>query len=573
MNIEDLLSSYQTVYLQKLPLTEEGIKERFKEIETFKLSTFESLSLFLLRGEYVQDLKQWLYDFVKFRNSTRQDTLPYKGALGFKLEQLSRELTVSRKGFFNTLIGVQRLLTIVEGKIRNSQPSELNVVWLNKIESEWDLFSFFSEVVIPICIQDHILTLLTENDEINKLIVLYERLKKTIEEKYIPPEVAELLKLKYEFVIYKYLALKGRSLNYSFNFERNSIDVNDFGVGLLADYASFFRVVYLEDDLDKNKKREVEKLDTVAKLSVLVKYYSTRRIDRKKLTKLIDGYVNAHTEQESDFDDYARKTVRNFLYNCRFSYDVKSIIKEQKLSLGKVLHALKPELEKIEALQRETEIWNYFPYKKFLEYFIPHIEQRLDSIEAFEAMKFANECLEKFERCLRWCNEHSFLPIQLPFQECLLPIAVANEEHVLFIASGFVRPHDQQKLKQDLEEFRIKLLSLRERYNTLKVITKAQEAAIALKGKMISLGGGGIAVLIFLLTTVNTLNASRKEIALGEMFSLIGGIGVLLLLFLSAVYFIALPPKKSFYRDLRFWFFATLSLFSIVLFLYFLYRF
>jgi len=86
-----------------------------------------------------------------------------------------------------------------------------------------------------------------------------------------------------------------------------------------------------------------------------------------------------------------------------------------------------------------------------------------------------------------------------------------------------------------------------------------------LKKQIFSLGGGGIAVLVFLLGTISLINNGIRGLTLDEMFSLVIGIGIPLLLFVSAIYIIAMRPHEKMHKDPRFVFFTILFLVSLAL--------
>lgn len=562
-----------------------NINDSIVELVKLESSCVEDLSLFLLRGEYINSLEEVKNEIYSFKSVVQETPLPTLAQSCVQASQLSNgvkknEAFLERARFGNrfevALIGIQELLTVVDGKIHCNGKRSLTIVYSNLTKEAYDgLLSFFSRFVLPICIQDHILSLSTELDEIKKMVTLYEQLKREEEEvKTELPKTTliELLKKKYEFVIYKYLASKeiasrndkgrGYVLDYQFNFETCSIDIDK--IEKATPYLHFFRVVHLEEKLQESEKH-IETFDTVARRVVFLKYQSTKDIKEEIINRIILEYEKTQKmDSKSDFDLYAWRTVINFLYNCRFSYYLKYPIKKYPV-LSEQLRFLKEKLKEISDLQEETGIFNYFPYLKSLEFLEQRIQEefrneRLDD-GLSEAIKYAIVCFSRFEECLQWCNENYFLPIQLPFEEC--QISLGREK--LFISSSFTRPHDQRKLSIRQEEFRTKIFFWEEQKRSFDFGKNALHDAQNLKKQIFSLGGGGIAVLVFLLGTISLINNGIRGLTLDEMFSLVIGIGIPLLLFVSAIYIIAMRPHEKMHKDPRFVFFTILFLVSLAL--------
>jgi hypothetical protein len=576
--IAEFFEEYKTVFLEREVKEKTTLKEYRELIQDFEKNAFEQLSLFLLTGEYVQDIEGTEKSIQRFREVITSDEVYYsqkgRGAREKSLIHLNRRIG-------DSLVSIQELLAILKKKLSLESSFLFYTLSIGDTEVPRGALSLFVELVLPICVQDHILVQETEYEEIKTLIRLYERVKQ--EGLGIYSEgVRKLLLLKYKFVIYKFLRSKEVPLNYLFNFNTRD-DIDDFEksqkgeASLLSDYITFFRVIHLdEEELDGKKKKSIERVDTVAKRAVLIKYYSSIGVEEKELNRLIDEYESKMEGEPSTliFDYYAHKTVHNFLYNCRFSFYIKAVGKREKL-LENELASLEPKLKEITALQKKTGIQNYFPYRKLLEYLVPRIEEELERIDISEcverALTFADECLKDFAYKLQWCNEHSFLPIQLPFEECRISIWEGGKKFMLFIPSGFVRPHEQEKLKLELAGMRIKLLSLRERYNTLKVITKAQipiaeikEQTKDLEKKILSYGATLLSILTFLITAINTLNNREAGVTFKELLFSLLGMMACLSLFIVSIYIIVSSPSGR-WAKLKVIYFVVLALIAFIL--------
>ncbi len=571
--IDEIFEEYKTVFLERTTL-----KEYRDFIRNFEKNAFEQLSLFLLTGEYVQDIEGTEKSIQRFKDVIKSDEMCYsqkgRGVREKSLIHLNRRIE-------DSLVSIQELLAILKKKLSLASSFLFYTLSIGDTEVPKGDLSLFVELVLPICVQDHILVQETEYEEIKTLIRLYERVKQEGLGTYLEG-VRKLLLLKYKFVIYKFLRSKEVPLNYLFNFSTRD-DIYDFEKSqicensLLSDYITFFRVIHLEEKLDGKKKKSIERVDTIANRAVLIKYYSSIGVEEKELNRLISEY-ESKMERESptlDFDYYAHKTVHNFLYNCRFSSYIKAVGKREKL-LENELASLESKLEEITALQQKTGIQNYFPYRKLLEYLVPRIEEELERIDNIsecveQALTFADECLKNFANKLQWCNEHSFLPIQLPFEECRISIWEGGKKFMLFIPSGFVRPHEQEKLKLELAGVRIKLLSLRERYNTLKAIAKAQipiaeikEQTKDLEKKIFSYGATLLSILTFLITVINTFNDRKTGLTFKELLFSLLGMMACLSLFIVSIYLIV-SPLSGRWAKLKVIYFVALALIAFIL--------
>ena len=81
------------------------------------------------------------------------------------------------------------------------------------------------------------------------------------------------------------------------------------------------------------------------------------------------------------------------------------------------------DLEDIELIQAETQIKNFYPYRKAIEYLLLDVRNSMkganvDPLMIIQKLDFLNECIAKFETAINWCDEERFYPVQNMYNEC-----------------------------------------------------------------------------------------------------------------------------------------------------------
>ena len=176
---------------------------------------------------------------------------------------------------------------------------------------------------------------------------------------------------------------------------------------------------------------------------ILSHYYRTETKDCNQIANLIWRFNKFYVTRKkknnlSDFDRYALECVRLYLHNSQFSLN----IEQPKYSIEQ----LKTDLEKIRRIQVDTQIWNYHPYYKSLDFLSRLIknneliqnEQYCSHID--DIISLHESLLSSYKKCIDWCSHRTFYPFQLEHADCI-------SSGDMFCASTFAVPLNIKDLK------------------------------------------------------------------------------------------------------------------------------
>lgn len=260
-------------------------------------------------------------------------------------------------------------------------------------------------------------------------------------------------------------------------------------------------------------------------------------------------YNHAIHDLQDDFDLYAWRTMINYIHNCRLSY----LLYRRKKKL--TFEELKQAIDKIDALQQDTCIQNFYPYKKACEYLIELLKKELKdrNITNYqEKFELLEKLIEDFERTLKWCHSKHFYPIQLPRDFC----RVEGLEIKLMLPSTFSKSINYPKLFENLDEFKRELRFLKESLRMIeqtKELNSLKDSLKASEKKYIEIGGIFVSAITFLFGTINIFTNDKTSPL--QMFISTMGLGILLILFASLL---VLVVNKNRFDSFKTWLFALI---------------
>lgn len=242
------------------------------------------------------------------------------------------------------------------------------------------------------------------------------------------------------------------------------------------------------------------------------------------------------------FDRYAMKSIRNYIYNCRFSL----LLKQKKYTIEN----LEADLNKIETIQEETGIYNYHPYKKILKHLDDYFKENEEAVTQ-KHLDLFNKVFEKYQSSYEACIQRHFQPFHLLIDDC--------KRSGFFVATSFSRPISPTKLKNSEREYRDTKqylpISLRliEREKKIKgVETKIEH----FRKESFEYLGVFIAVITFLFGSIQLFGNSEIKVTVSIIN--IVSLGIVLGLFMAMLY-IVLYCKQN-----RIWLLITFIILSFI---------
>lgn len=209
-----------------------------------------------------------------------------------------------------------------------------------------------------------------------------------------------------------------------------------------------------------NGKYSKNEVLTYSDFHCIAKYQKHANFNWNKVIGICDRFNDGIVDTtESAFNKRAREITLNYFANNRLS----AKINVPNATIDVILN----EITEIDFLQRETKVHNYFPYLKVCNYIVRELDvlfstgKKNEYADNFEKIKRLLSQLKEYEIILRdkfrWCEEHSFLPFQLPYEECVRTITVNEEPISVFLASSFVLPINYLSVQKEIAEISTQL--------------------------------------------------------------------------------------------------------------------
>lgn len=532
--------------------------EGFAKINAFYKDIFILLSKAVLSGEYINDTKRYkiLLDgfLAEIAIEAGQESIRYQYS---KLNSTLKE----------ALTNYKYLLSQIEDKIANSDEDPFFSAFesIDK-EVENQYLSDFISICIELALIDHFLY----SNKKNKisLILIRETLigRNKIENPEIKAVYSALLD-KCDFLLKKifYDPVEGRT--YTLNFEHHSIDEIACSQSKLKDmslkfdflYDPNFKISSFKDRISEYQDNCILRTSKASELILLMKYYQKDKCSSQRVKNLLESFDGLYNKIykhkiKNPFGTNALNSIKNYLYNCKFSIDISGN--------SYTFESLKKDILQLEELQSETGINNYFPFYKALQFLERKISLDFSSTsnnlsQIRLEIQYFSELIGKFEKNLQWCIRNRYYPFQLLANECITP----DEEIPIFMASSFNRPINYQKLQNKLNDF-----SLRNKFfdNQFELAKEKQEI-LALKENVKSFEKRNfeylsvfIAIITFLFASI-PIFASTELTLQGSLTSILS-LGIVLVLFINLLKVFQNTSKVN----TNIWFGISISLFILI---------
>lgn len=537
--------------------SEISYKEGIKHIDEFSESFFVAFSKSVISGEYLvrENLLQDLKDF----SSIVENDYPPISASELK-SKLYREYQRLDENILITINGYRQLIYIVSNKISQEYHKLLvNAFSTNGKKVTNEHFLALHTYVFYIYTIDHMLSY--DKEDIQAIILIKENLTEDEpKQSALIRPIYQLLKDKCSFLIKKLVFFDGTA-EYSINFETKIIDKGSISAEYLRDFDKYFEFFHrrqysdyepLVSEWEKNCLKRKAKL---GQMILLMKYYKDHKDTiEQQVQNLIAEFEYVCTKIQPKFsnrifDAYALNTLKNYMYNCRLSFRMKHNYTYEKLC---------SDMLEIEQIQLVTRIKNFYPFKKAVAFLIKDIRNDFANCVSSEEVlmqkyQALNDYIYKFETAIHWCEEQHFYPVQLLYNECLKKDNSSGL--IVFMPSSFSRPINYNKLEDDLKQYKSELGLIKGELNLQKErarIELLKNEIDASKKSNIEILGIFTTVITFLFGCVNIFSGTNNTtLSLSEQVLRIMCLGLILLLFVSAIYLLTMRREKQFMDYLR----------------------
>lgn len=387
--------------------------------------------------------------------------------------------------------------------------------------------------------------------------------------------ITELLIEKSIFLIRKYIIRKNKEVNvhnenYVFLGKESNFDFvsHKLTLEVYKEWDRYSRNHFLSEVNHEKTialNRNSQKILNVGKVSgldfhSLTKYYKDLNKDIEKL-KALSEEIDTIPTDNFIFDKFAINKIKNYISNNLFSEAICKISFDS--NVNDVQTSIERDIKKIQIIQNESFLNNFFPYFKICDFFNDYIENKItkisldnndsqDSINSVEkALLLHRNYFDRFKINLKWSKVHLNYSYQLPFQECLKKHKMNGAKINVFSVSTFSLPIEFEKydeFEKYTEAFLLRIENEIKSLNNLSSFVKIfkkdkdelQEDIKSYSKKNIELLGIFSAIIALLFQGVYTANSNvsyeNKFYTLITMFIVLISFLLMLRSFLSKKY-------------------------------------
>ncbi len=561
--IDKIIKEYQTIFsvdwIETLDWTDKSksqisYKYGIQLIDKFSESFFVALSKSVISGEYLVR-ENLLQDLKDFSSLVENDYPPINTPL--LKNKLYREYQRLDDNILITINGYRQLIYTVNNKVSQEYHKLLvNAFATNGKKVTNAHFHALHTYVFNIYAMDHMLSY--DKGDIQTIILIKEELTNSEpKQSALISPIYRLLKDKCSFLIKKLVFFDGTA-EYSINFETKIIDKGSISAEYLQDFDKYFNFFHkhqytgVEPLVYEWENNCLQKKAKLGQMILLMKYYKDHKdTTEPQVRNLISEFDHVYAKilprfSNRKFDVYALNTLKNYMYNCRLSFRMKHNYTYEKLCA---------DMLQIEQIQRATHIKNFYPFKKAIAFLINDIRNDFNNTTYSEDVltqkyKVLDDYIQKFEIAIHWCKEQRFYPVQLLYNECLKK---DNDSGlIVFMPSSFSRPINYNKLEDELQQYKSEFglikgeLSLQREKAKIEFLKHEIDSS---KKSNIEILGLFTAVITFLFGCVNIFSGSNNaKFSISEHILHITCLGLILLLFVSAIYVLTIRREEKF-RD------------------------
>ena len=544
------------------------------KINQFISKWFVAVSKSVLCGEYIS-----ISDFeVEIDDFERCLEIENNPSVQKRKSELYNAFGGLRTNIYNSLRYYRSLVLLTKNKIKivDEEGVLFSVFSSKRIEYKNvsdKYFSQFVSYVITVAKADHFFCTEADDTVVSNLILMRNEL--SLEKEIDDHELKFIYSILYDKCSFLLKKAGRDNFVYSIDFKINclsNVDMTIDGLSELDRKWNFINQSYNPQyALDINKWEEdqyYEKLN-LSHFVLLMKHYQKDHQSLHQATNLMRQFIRFYNKTKkkhsvlNSFDRYSLDTIYNYLHNCKFSIcmSMKNYSFDQ----------LKKDLVRTDELQENTHIRNFYPYRKAALFLEKSIENELENENTTpkriqEMIDLMEEVVIKYEKSITWCSGSKFYPFQLRFSECLITYKDHNDvDFHVFMPSSFNKPIKYADLREELIKLKSLLNSFKAQLSIQKRIQKETRELLSIKDKIdstekkyLEILGIFTAVITFLFSSINVFNSNNEN---GNIFDIVKNtaiLGLILLSFCSAVYFLTIKKQTSFkeyFKHPRFLFF------------------
>lgn len=356
---------------------------------------------------------------------------------------------------------------------------------------------------------------------------------------------------------------KNMRIEYQFNLKNSVVAPKGIDTSANDVYSNFLKFInpekyILEEDVYQWQSHPNKRWAKLGQMVLLMRYYTKVTKNVTQAENLLKEYELFYEDKEKtmfyEFNKYALRSVRVYMYNCLFSLKCKY----PKIFSFKDIRIC---LDKIITIQNMCMIYNYHPYQKAIEYTIKSIKEdivnRVDKSILIEKMDCVKQWNEFFHDKIEWSKQNQCYAFQLTFNEC----TEINNEYRLFHPSSFSRPlkFDDIFKKRDQLDWECSMLESEiERYEDILSIQEAQKKISNMERKNMEQMGLFITITTFLVGLLSIFIGNNAKVSIIEKMRYVVALGCILIVFVCLGYF----AVKDKYDKAKCWLFGILIILS-----------
>lgn len=545
------------------------MKAAFDKMTHFIESSFVLLSRSILSGEYI-GLEDFESEITLFISDISELDFVLESDPKYKIVTSFQEINNS---LFNALKRYQGILELSRRKFDNvTQVKRFSLISQKILNSlNTTPLDYFITYVVPIIKFDYNFPL--NDDEFHKFLTIrtdiVEILNNHAESN---PELKAIFKIilyKCNFIIRRikfdpfFISLDSHQVLIS---PDNSLEIDGLKELLIKENSSntpnssnvglwLSDIQQLEPKLEsfiflmRYYKQNLASISDISKIDLVIKIF-----DRFYQTRKNSQSYSRPKNIKDEYDNFAIDTIRNFLYNCRFSF----LTKYGKLSLRE----LKKEISLIKMVQNNgSNVKNFHPYEKAINYLIKCIEEHLliektNKILIDSELDELDNAVNLYKDAVSWSKGRKFFPFQLPFVESMVTV----DGFLIFVPQVFAKVINYTTQDKNIELFNRKQHDLKLLFH----ISKDKEEIVELKNniknndkkayELLVLFSG---IITFLFGSINIF-VENKTSNLSLLIVNSSGLGIILILFVGLL--LLLSPIviqrirfNEYIKSLRFW--------------------
>ena len=543
-NIQRELESFTPGWIEALQWGDpeqnhKALSEGLGRIISFSQNSFVNLAKYVLSGDYFITKSNLLDALIN--ESIQEVNIPGDEVIDRLRIEYNKMLVNLQNSLRIVNYFVQSAKTRYEEKGRNSF---VNAISLSR-EFNDELVSLI-DVICDVCWDEFVFSY--NESYIKSLLMKREDLKQSLKGKN--DDIAQIINatIKKLDILLSKLSIfsKNRVISYNYNFNQDSIELTNPSAYEDGDFRKYFlEFIDVErispDRILQWQKESHEKSVDMWKYAFLMRYYVKKTKSIQQIDHLLSLSEKHYSEsilmEDNIVNHYAARSMRNYMYNSRFSF----LCQSDKSYLFK---SLKDDIEQIEAVQNETFIYNYHPYEKAVGYIINLLNSQLGRDDCDEAIlkdEFAtlHHCFQKFKENTDWCKQNQPYLMQMRFN--FSSIGDKEKDIRVFYPSSFCRPLrfsvlDECIAKYNSEipfiEYQIKHFS--EKKDLIAAKTKIDNIERSLLEKM----GLFVTVTTFLVGLLSIFIGNNGSVSIFTKMEYVICLGVILLLFVCLGYFV-----------------------------------